>query len=386
MEFSFDRSKLAGWMKMHGWSKAASGDMGEMWVLGGNLETQIAVPYSFEHDPLAIESTIARLAYWTQADAAELTKRIFMWNVDIAEFRAVVETTTEFGVAAAPLEVVNDLVSGTNRIVRAAAQASHKPKAYFSNLSSLASVRYEKVKAGFTGEGSYKLPLYVPLGKPVIDDALAIPLPDEMRIMTSTMAKALQAINDVVIRPMTLKLDDESVRELVYQGVSKELVGGISELLSTGQANAAADFEWAPSHNETEGAASLPRNIEFPHDSRDALDRTAECLLKQKDSKESFVGKVLGVQKDLVDSTILNLSMAVPSNRERTNPKAEMRNKIQLTLTGGSETLRHVFDWIELGTVIEFRGYVNRSRSIREIKEPDYINALGEQDALDYGN
>ena len=384
MEPGLDRSKLAEWMQMNGWSKSANGDMGEMWVLDENFETQIAVPHSFEHDPLAVESTIARLAYWSQTDAAELTKRIFMWNVDIVEFRAIVPTETEFGVAAAPLKVVKDLVSGTNRIVRAAAQTSHQPKAHFNSLSSLASVRYEKVKAGFTEEGSYKLPLYVPLGKPVIEGALAIPLPDDMRILTSPMAKALQAINDVVIRPETLSLSDDSVRELVYQGVSRELVGGISELLSTGGTNAAAEFEWAPSHSTTKGAKSLPQNIEFPHDSKDALDRAAERLLKQKDSKEYFVGKVLGVQKNSIDSTILHLSVAVPSNQERINPKAEMKNKIQLTLTSGSVALRQIFNWIESGTVIAFGGYVDRSGSFREINTPEYVDALGEQGTLDY--
>lgn len=384
MSFIFERSNLTEWLAQHEWSAVSRGELGELWSRKGQSETQVAVPKSFDDDPRALEATVERLAYWEQMSPDILRRSLLLWNVDVSEFRSNVGTDTDFGVSAAQLKVVNDLLSGADRIWRAVAHTALKQTAQVGNLSAADEVRYESVMAGFTEKGSYKLPVYVKLGKPTVDNALPVIVPDEKRVMTSSLAKALQAVNEFVIKPPTFNLQDDDLREMVNLGVSRELIVGIAEILSEGSNDATTEFEWAPSHSQTVGANSLPRHFEFSASCHDLLTETANRLTVQiEPEKNTFVGKLLGVEKEALDSDLYQITLAVPKNSERLNPDAEMNYKLQVSVSEQDYDLRQIFNWLEQKTTVRVRGVVNRNTTPRHMENPESFAPMWIQSSTD---
>lgn len=296
-------SDLVSYLTSEGWTKQNEGSDGSVWTRA-NFSTPLPVLNGLDTSAYEWRSTIDRIAGIVGRDAASIDRDISRMYVDVQEFRAAGDIHIKGSI---PLEAGFSLFSSVRSMIRAAAASARYPRMRVGGTPSPAAMRaISKARFGHTIEGSYIVPLLMPLEAPPEPVASTLDLrrsaveheyiePEERRA-SKTLAQALTALRRGVVEPDRVPSGD-TLAHLVASGVSRELILAIERILTAeGVSILAVDFDWA-------GAFEVPHGdlqaVEIPQQSLDLLQRTADRFVADsKDPYERLSGRIIDLGDD----------------------------------------------------------------------------------------
>lgn len=358
-----NRDDVRAWFTLQGWSPIKSGHLGELWTPNGDTDAdaRIGIPWGVADDKTAFDGVVKRAAHWMGWDPRDVEHAIRMWNVDVTRIRSEYLDVdgVDFGVGA-PLAIAGDLLSGAERIFRAATTTSISPRALIGGRHPAdATALFKRIRAGYTEHGSYVLPIYVPLDRPDTDGSL-IAVPSRRRDITQTVAESLAAIRRIIIEPNT-EPGEEEIRELVHIGVSREFISGVSQVVQSSD-DAVTSFAWAASHATLPGARrDLPTEITIESAARVILERAAQRLKAPPSGTERLEGKIRGLAREEDGGTTVTLAT--------TRNGRDARVDLQLGIVPDEE-FDELLHWFGNGTKIATSGVVERLSGTLTVKSP----------------
>ena len=373
--------QLTQWLEGHNWFVSSTGPGGQLWSLTSNKDAKIGVPYD-PIDKFALDGIVRRLAHWHDIDIATLQESIALFTVDVARFIADVPLQDFGGKRGAQLSIVSHLFSGTGRIYRAAARSS-RTSASNAQYTAFDEETYGFAVAGMTEVGSYALPIYVAVGTPDDDGTLGIAAPSRNRKLSSTVAKALKSIEDHIIAPAREDLSTEVIDHMSSQGVSKDLLSAVAELIAVEGADAKTTFNWATSHAHVPGADSLPSKVELPHDAKELIENATKKFKVEPLNPSTFAGEVRGIMLGDAPGQIKSV-LAVPHKNQADNPTARVHGTIEVTHDNASEEFRdNLYRYMKSGQRIKVTGRVEVVSNRRHIFQPKSFTPIATQGTFD---
>jgi hypothetical protein len=295
------------YLRGRGWVEQRPGVAGALWRRPpGDRPAVIAVASDLPPDSLEFRSVIERLAAYEGISQEQARQRITTWMVDIARLRAVHDDQMPGSIL---LRTGVELVTAARRIVRAAATTSLRPRGHIVNYLQGGDQIAARARMGHTEEGSFVLPIWMPLSLPPLDTHDTLPLegidghdenvtrlriPDERRV-TRTLAQALEAIDQVLVRPEREPTDSD-ISASVAAGVSRELVDALARILNQEAVEELeATFEWAPG---VKPPARTRARVQLPAEATPRLARAAELLHTVRPISQSvFTGPIVEIRR-----------------------------------------------------------------------------------------
>jgi hypothetical protein len=377
-------TSVRGYLKRAGWTQQEPGAAGALWTLTtpasgtyGDAEGEpaLAVPFDIRLDSPAWHGLTDRVAAYEQRPVELVADEIEHFYIDVTRFRAA----NDYVIARSiPLTAGVDLVASAYKMLRASATTARQAKGHIAGgFSKLGDKIVEEARLAHTEEGSYILPVLLPLTEPEpgeqddlwrdepgIAERVALEPPE--RRVTRTLAQALTAVNTLIVRPAK-EPTAAVVAPLVAAGASRELIVAVSQVLSD-PAVAALDtsFAWAG------GAAapgSVPEHVSLPSDANPLLERTSRLLrASRRDPSVQMSGLVVEVRHvpgDPVGSVVLQTI--------RQGRPVEVRVHL------GADKLDPVHDWMRDSRTIVVEGQVQRDPGKRlRVDQPGAIYPLDE--------
>lgn len=373
--------QLAQWLERHNWFVISTGPGGQLWSLTSNKDAKIGVPYD-PIDKFALDGVVRRLAHWHDLDIATLQESIALFTVDVARFIADVPLQDFGGKFGAQLNIVSHLFGGTGRIYRAAARSS-RTSADNAQYTEIDEETYGHAVAGMTEIGSYALPIYVSVGAPDDDGTLGIAAPSRNRMLSSTVATALKSIEDNIIKPSREDLSTELINHMSTQGVSKDLLSAVGELITVEGTDAKTTFNWAGSHADVPGASALPTRVELPHEAKELIENATKKFRAAPPSPSTFAGEVRGIMLGDAPGQVKSV-IAVPRKNQANNPDAPVHGMIEVTHDEASEEFRdNLYRYMKSGQRIRVTGQVEVISNRRHIFTPESFTPIATQGAFD---
>ncbi len=289
------------YLRRRGWIEEPSGPVGSWWHRPSPEKTYIGVPDLILPDTIEWRSVIERLADYEQRSFDEIAENVRDQYVDVAEL----SIDSDLMIARSiPLGTGTGLLASAKAIVRASANAAVRPRADIAgNFSTVANRIASRSRIGHSREGSYVIPLLMPL-TPRSDSARP-PLsgmelhrveyePEERRV-TRTLAQALNAMRQRVIE-RDREPDATDIVPLVAAGVTRDLVAAVNSILSQPEvSDFKASFRWA---GAIPAPGGVPGHVDFPADAGRLLVST-ERLLKssRRNTDEIITGLIVMVRR-----------------------------------------------------------------------------------------
>jgi hypothetical protein len=361
---------LVTFLTLKSWHIRGSGALGELWE--NDLGRTIAVPKGITPRHFEWDGIVRRLADSEKRSASAIDLALKRLYTDVAEFRAADDTYIRGSI---PVDAGYALVSAARQFMRSSATTSRSPKAHIDGkYSSAGESIAERARFAHTIDGSYILPMLVPLSRPAknsgtlfSDDAgeRHIWEPEERRA-TRTMAQALSAIRNRIVEPAH-EPKPNVVADLVVAGVSREMVIALHSLISDESvATFDATFNWA---GALAAPVGLPEKVEIPRDSADLLKRTSALMKTQKKKTfEALTGPIVQLRDDAA-LTFGDVNLQTVRNGRSC--------EVIVRLSG--ESLARAHQWFESreALVVEGRVTTVRGRHLA-ILEPTRVTPLRE--------
>jgi hypothetical protein len=364
------------YLRRNQWVEQGQGAFGSIWLretLGGQAVT-IAVPTAIRPDSVEWRSVIERLAVFEQRPISEVAFRLRNRLVDVTRLRAANDYVISGSI---PLKAGVGLVGAAYKMYRASATTARRPRAHIAgNFSKLGDLIVEQARLGQTEEGSYILPILMPLTEavPQEQDDLwrhelgvdrVAPEPSERRV-TRTLAQALTAIQTRIVQPARdPKASD--MHDLIAAGASRELVMAINQVLDDpAVAMFEVAFDWA--YGITEPAA-VPAKVSVPSAASDLLTRAARLLSSsRRDPNQTVTGPIVEVRHVPGD-----LFGEVALQTMRQGRQVEIRVRLK------SEQLDPTHEWMRTARTVVVDGPIQRvpGRPLR-IDSPTNVYPLDE--------
>lgn len=258
------REGLVELLQTYGWVASRRGELGGLWVKPEQSDKgMIAVPAEDQLSDFDWSSVITRLADAEQATFKDLAEKAEDASVDITRLSAL----TPFSDGTILVQAGMSLVLCAHSVVRSTATTSFSPRGHIGGrYSKTGDAIVARVRMAQTEEGSYVVPVRIPLSREDPLSAIGATSgeqylgglerkrlePAERRV-TRTIAQALSAIDQVVVRPeKEPQLRD--LHDVVSAGASQELISAISKVTSEdGVEGFSARFQWAPVYSRPSG-------------------------------------------------------------------------------------------------------------------------------------
>ncbi|MFC4081787.1 hypothetical protein [Amycolatopsis samaneae] len=264
--------------------------------------TTIVVPASMQPGSIEWRSVVERLAAFERRSVDEVAGRIQHLLTDVTRLRAADDLVIRGSI---PLAAGVGLVSAAHKMLRAIATTALRPRAHIAgNFSRLGDQIVERARLGHTEEGSYVLPVLVPLTEETSEGPAhfwteegevtrVAPEPPERRV-TRTLAQALTAVETRIVQPARDPRPSD-MHDLIAAGVSREFVLAVREVLDDPSVTTfEARFGWA---SGLTSPAAVPDTVPVPATATDLLTRTARLLSTAKrDSRGTFTGPIVEVR------------------------------------------------------------------------------------------
>ncbi|GAA4380646.1 hypothetical protein [Agromyces bauzanensis] len=295
---------LTDYLTLTGWHRDSSGQSGSVWRREG-WDRPLPVLDDLNREDYEWASTIERIATAVETPAREIDEAISRMYFDVQEFRAADDIYIKGSI---PVEAGFTLFSSARAMIRAAASTARSNKARIGGNYGPAALRIaEKARFGHTIDGSYIVPLLMPLDRPeeptsdtpleFEGEGIAHPLvePEERRT-TRMLAQALAAIQHGIVEPGR-ELRGSVVNDLVATGVSREMVVAVEKIVGAeGVAVFEVNFDWAGAFTPPPGNL---RKISFPHESAEILRLAADkFVLTPKTPYETLSGQIIDLEDD----------------------------------------------------------------------------------------
>ena len=295
---------LIDYLTLTGWHRDSSGQSGSVWRREGS-DRPLPVLDDLSREDYEWASTIERIAAAVETSAREVDEAVSRMYFDVQEFRAADDIYIKGSI---PVEAGFTLFSSARAMIRAAASAARSNKARIGGNYGPAALRIaEKARFGHTINGSYIVPLLMPLDRPkeptsdtpleFEGQGIAHPLvePEERRT-TRMLAQALAAIQHGIVEPGR-ELRGSVVNDLVATGVSREMVVAVEKIVGAeGVAVFEVQFDWAGAFTPPPGNL---RQISFPHESAEILRLAAdEFVVTPKTPYETLSGQIIDLEDD----------------------------------------------------------------------------------------
>jgi hypothetical protein len=363
------------YLRRNQWVEQAPGIAGSLWTRDRDGEEiiTIAVPAAIRADTIEWRSVIERLATFEQRPVDAVASSIRNLLVDITRLRAANDLVISGSI---PLKAGVELISSARKLLRTCATTAQRPRAHIGgNYTKEGDRLANQARLGHTEEGSYVLPILMPLSEPAPDSednlwseegVVRVALEPPERRVTRTLAQAMTALQSRIVQPAR-EPKAADMHDLVSAGVSRELVLAVNEVL--GDPTVAvfeAAFEWAAGFT---APAAVPATIAVPSDAGWLLARAADLLASSKrDPHQSITGPIVEV-RHLPGDPFGEISVQTI----RQGRPAEVR--IRLT----NQQLDPTHEWMRSARTIVVEGPIERipGRPLR-IERPTNIYPLDE--------
>jgi hypothetical protein len=317
------------YLRRRGWVQEPPGPAGSWWRRPGQQPPEravIGVPDRIVPGTIEWRSVIERLAAYEQRSFEEIAETIRDQFVDVTQL----SVASDIIAGSIPLSAGADLLSSAKGMVRAAATAAVRPRADIAgNFSVVADRIANQARLGHTREGSYVIPLLMPL--PPQDDSGREPLsgmeshrveyePTERRV-TRTLAQALDAVQQRIVEPAK-EPDAQDIAPLVAAGVTRELVFAVNSILHhSAISEFKASFQWADAVTPPGG---VPRRVEVSAEAEPLLVRT-ERLLKssRRDPGQIVTGPIVEIRQ-LPDDPIGEIAIQTMRAGKRSEVRVQL--------------------------------------------------------------
>lgn len=378
-------TNLRDYLQRSGWEPQPPGVGGALWrrtspapgTYGGagrDEAPSIAVPSGVRPGTNEWRGLINRLSAYEQRSAEAVAFSIEHYYVDVTRFRAA----NDFKIAGTiPLLAGVDLVSSAYKMLRASATTARQPKSHIAgNFSVLGDRLVEEVRLGQTEEGSYILPVLIPLSEPeeptqpeIWRDEPGVERvasePPERRV-TRTLAQALTAVDQLIVQPAREPRKSE-LAPLVAAGASRELLVAVHQVLSDSTvAVLETSFAWA---GGATAPASLPAKVALPHGATTLIEKASNLLRNsRRDPSTQLTGPIVEVRRVPGDPSG---SMVVQTIRQ--GRPVEVRVRLS------AKQLDPTHDWMRTSRTVVVEGNVIRDPGKRlRIDQPRNIYPLDE--------
>lgn len=367
---------VCNYLRRNRWAEQSPGIAGSLWQRDNDAgqTIMIAVPASIRIDSIEWRSVIERLAVFEQRSADEVASNIRNLFVDITRLRAANDLVISGSI---PLAAGVGLVAAAQKMLRATATTAQRPRAHIAgNFSKLGDRIVDQARLGHTEEGSYILPILMPLTESAPSEhedlwteesgvSRVAPEPAERRI-TRTLAQALTAIQTRIVQPAQDPKPSD-MHDLVAAGVSRELVLAVNQVVADqAVATFEAAFDWA---SGLTAPAVIPSGVTVPSAATELLTRAARLLSSSKrEPNRSFTGPIVEV-RHLPDDPYGEVALQTI--------KQGRQVEIRVRLT--SDQLDPAHEWMRTARTIVVDGPVQRApgRPLR-IDSPTDIYPLDE--------
>lgn len=377
-------TSVEGYLRRKGWARQEPGPAGALWTFHGQLAEDdhpvesnptLAVPFDIRLASPAWNGLIQRVAAHEQRAVERVADEIEHYYIDITRFRAA----NDYLIAGSiPLTAGVDLVASAYRMLRASATTARQAKGHIAGgFSKLGDRIVEVARLGHTEEGSYILPVLLPLTEPGPDEqdnlwrdepgiAERVALEPPERRVTRTLAQALTAVNSLVVEPAK-EPTSAVVAPLVAAGVSRELVAAVIQVLSD-PAVAVLDTSFAWAGGAT-APGSVPEHVALPSDAVRLLERTSQLLrTPRREPATQMSGLIVEVRHipgDPVGSVVLQT--------------IRQGRPVEVRVHMSADKLDPVHDWMRTSRTIVVEGQVQRDPSKRlRVDQPTAIYPLDE--------
>lgn len=370
------RSELIIVLKKSNWKLVGEGPLGQMWASpSSNLE--VGIPFGLTSSNHEWGGVLDRIAYGQRTSSEELARRINDLRFDVTEFRV----DGPLWKHSVPVEAGFNLFKTARQVLRVSATTAKNPKVSIGGGYSVTGDRVlEKARFGQTLEGSYIVPLMVPIVErkdfedsdgelrqddPIFEDAKTGHESDERRA-TRTMAESMWAVYSSIVdrdKPPT----SSQVNDLVYAGVSRELLATLSEVVSKPRVTTFdATFRW--SELLADLSQNISKKISIPSGAGELLSESAQKFKPKPAPKiETFTGPIV----QLRDEEILSHGyVTIETNRNG--------RQVELQIRVDEENLGDVHEWFKDHETVRVQGSVRRASGHLMIDKPDELTLLRE--------
>jgi hypothetical protein len=360
------------YLRRTGWRPDDPGPAGALWRHDG--AGTIAVPHDVTPRMPEWRGVLERIAVVERRRPEEVELSVERELTDVTHLRAANDLVIRGSI---PLQAGISLVSSAWSMLRASATTSQRLNGHIArSYSRVGDELVEQVRLGHTEEGSYVIPILMPLPEPALSspERPTVPglepertpgEPPERRVMR-TFAEALGAVERVVVSPERAPTTSE-LSNFVIAGGSRELLTAVHRVLadeSVGELNAV--FSWAGSVAAPNG---VPRTVTLPSEAAPRLDEAARKLKVSKVSMgEVLSGLIVEVRHDPDE---LFGEIAIQTVRQGRAQEVRVRLR--------AETILRAHDWARDRRTVVCEGHVRQSPGRRAIiDEPRRIEPLDE--------
>lgn len=370
------RSELVIVLKKSNWSVVGEGPLGEMWSNPAR-DLKVGIPFELSSSDHEWSGVLDRVAHGEQTSRVKLTRRIDNLRFDVAEFRV----DGPLWHHSVPVEAGFNLFKTARQVLRVSATTAKSPKVAIGGSYSVTGDRIlERARFGQTLEGSYIVPLMVPIverqeiessegelrqERAVFEEAKTGHESDERRA-TRTMAESMWAVYRSIIdrdKPPTTS----QVNDLVYAGVSKELLSTLADVVSRPRVTTFdATFRW--SELLTDLSKNFAEKISIPSESGRLLSESAQKFKTKPVSKvETFTGPIV----QLRDEEIL-------SHGYVTIETSRNGRQVELQVRVAEDRLTEVHEWFKDHETVRVQGTVRRASNHLIVDNPTELTLLRE--------
>lgn len=343
---------LRHYLETAGWREQSPGPAGALWVHPAAKSIRaLAVPAKIEAGTSEWQGVLDRLAAHEHRPVRDIYMSIATQFVDVTRFRAADDETIRGSI---PLKAGARLVEAAHAMLRAAATTSQRPRSHIDgNFSRSGEELAAQARMAHTEEGSYVLPIWMPLTPPEADDGQSQIVgmgfhrasePPERRV-TRTLAQAISAIDEVIVRPER-EPKSSDLSSLVVAGVSRELVGALHRVL-TGPAvrTIETSFNWASGLNSPGG---IDASVSMDATASERLKRAADALrVSRRHPTEIVTGLIVEIRH--VPGDIYG---EVSVDTVRNGRHCEVRVRL------GTDALRATYDWARTERAVVAEGAI----------------------------
>ncbi|RGD60730.1 hypothetical protein DR950_25790 [Kitasatospora xanthocidica] len=292
--------QLRAYMKHTGWSSQPPGAGGAIWI---KEEAKIGIPAISKSDPVIARGVLERLAAHERVSLAALAPKVRYHRMDVTLLRAANDQRITDTI---PFEAAATVIGSARKLLRAAGTTAwHERGDIGGNYARRGDEVLKKARMDHTQEGSFIIPLLVPLSDPPAGPEGQMPLPDmelytaapepfERRV-TRTFAQSIMAVKEIIVDPEgTPTIGD--LHTVVERGVSREFCSALAQILAEPAIGEfETTFDWA---DALPGPATMPESISIDGDAHRKIEDAAALLKRNRiDAGSTFSGNIIELRR-----------------------------------------------------------------------------------------